>query len=329
MVADAGVPGTVLRIATRGVVRTEEPGGRVRLEVAAGEPWDALVARLRGRRPRRRRVPRGHPGLGRRDPDPERRRLRPGGGRDDPRGAGPRPPDRPRPDDAGRGLRLHLPLERVQAHAGPVGGPRGRVRPRALGALRAGPLRRARPRAGRRPRRPRPARRRPRRRAGAAAGQGHGRRPRRPGLGQRGLVLHEPGPRRRRLRRARAPGGRAPRRTASHRPPSAIPTGGSRPRPRGSSSARASTAARATPTGSRSPPSTRSRSRTAARARRPSSSRSRARSPGACATRSGWSWSRSRCSSGTSGRGCEGRARGVPLGRRPGRCACGRAARGK
>ena len=48
VVADAGVPGTVLRIATRGVVRTEEPGGRVRLEVAAGEPWDALVARCVG-----------------------------------------------------------------------------------------------------------------------------------------------------------------------------------------------------------------------------------------------------------------------------------------
>jgi UDP-N-acetylmuramate dehydrogenase len=39
-VADAGVPGTVLRIATRGV---REDGDR--LTVAAGEPWDPFVAR--------------------------------------------------------------------------------------------------------------------------------------------------------------------------------------------------------------------------------------------------------------------------------------------
>jgi UDP-N-acetylmuramate dehydrogenase len=40
VVADAGVPGTVVRIATRGVERDGE-----RLTVAAGEDWDALVAR--------------------------------------------------------------------------------------------------------------------------------------------------------------------------------------------------------------------------------------------------------------------------------------------
>jgi UDP-N-acetylmuramate dehydrogenase len=40
VVADEGFPGTVLRIATRGVARE---GGT--LEVAAGEPWDPLVAR--------------------------------------------------------------------------------------------------------------------------------------------------------------------------------------------------------------------------------------------------------------------------------------------
>jgi UDP-N-acetylmuramate dehydrogenase len=40
VVADAGFPGTVLRIVTRGV---REDGDR--LEVAAGEPWDPLVAR--------------------------------------------------------------------------------------------------------------------------------------------------------------------------------------------------------------------------------------------------------------------------------------------
>ena len=41
VVADAGFPGTVVRIASRGV---RERDGR--LEVAAGEPWDPLVARL-------------------------------------------------------------------------------------------------------------------------------------------------------------------------------------------------------------------------------------------------------------------------------------------
>ena len=44
VVADAGVPGTVLRIATRGVARSEATGGRVRLKVQAGEPWDPFVA---------------------------------------------------------------------------------------------------------------------------------------------------------------------------------------------------------------------------------------------------------------------------------------------
>ncbi len=39
VVADSGVPGTVLRIATRGVARSGD-----RLVVAAGEDWDALVA---------------------------------------------------------------------------------------------------------------------------------------------------------------------------------------------------------------------------------------------------------------------------------------------
>ena len=45
VVADEGFPGTVVRIATRGVERSEERGGRVGLEVHAGEDWDRLVAR--------------------------------------------------------------------------------------------------------------------------------------------------------------------------------------------------------------------------------------------------------------------------------------------
>jgi len=44
VVADAGVPGTVVRITTRGVTRAETPDGRVLLDVQAGEPWDPFVA---------------------------------------------------------------------------------------------------------------------------------------------------------------------------------------------------------------------------------------------------------------------------------------------
>ena len=60
---------------------------------------------------------------------------------------------------------------------------------------------------------------------GAAPRQGHGHRPRRPGLGQRRLVLHEPDPRARRLR---APAG--PRRASSTRRRSPSRTAASRPR---------------------------------------------------------------------------------------------------
>ncbi len=44
VVADEGFPGFVLRMASRGV-EVQKSDGRVRLEVAAGEEWDALVAR--------------------------------------------------------------------------------------------------------------------------------------------------------------------------------------------------------------------------------------------------------------------------------------------
>ena len=42
VVADAGFEGTVIRILTRGV-SVDRERGRVRLTVAAGEPWDELV----------------------------------------------------------------------------------------------------------------------------------------------------------------------------------------------------------------------------------------------------------------------------------------------
>lgn len=44
VIADAGFDGTVIRIATRGI-SAQRDGERVLLEVAAGEPWDALVTR--------------------------------------------------------------------------------------------------------------------------------------------------------------------------------------------------------------------------------------------------------------------------------------------
>jgi UDP-N-acetylmuramate dehydrogenase len=43
VVADAGFPGTVVRIASRGVARVEQSAGHVTLEAQAGESWDPLV----------------------------------------------------------------------------------------------------------------------------------------------------------------------------------------------------------------------------------------------------------------------------------------------
>ncbi len=44
LVADAGFPGTVARIVTRGLAVEPAAPGRVRVRVAAGEPWEAFVA---------------------------------------------------------------------------------------------------------------------------------------------------------------------------------------------------------------------------------------------------------------------------------------------
>jgi UDP-N-acetylmuramate dehydrogenase len=44
VIADAGFPGLVVRVATRGVDRAPAEDGRVRLTVQAGEEWDAVVA---------------------------------------------------------------------------------------------------------------------------------------------------------------------------------------------------------------------------------------------------------------------------------------------
>ncbi|CAN5529946.1 UDP-N-acetylmuramate dehydrogenase [soil metagenome] len=44
VVADAGFSGAVVQILTRGIARSELADGRMRLDVQAGENWDALVA---------------------------------------------------------------------------------------------------------------------------------------------------------------------------------------------------------------------------------------------------------------------------------------------
>ena len=44
VIADAGFPGLVVRLATRGIDRAQLEDGRVRVTVQAGEEWDAVVA---------------------------------------------------------------------------------------------------------------------------------------------------------------------------------------------------------------------------------------------------------------------------------------------
>ena len=100
------------------------PGGR------GGRVVGRAGRALRGRRAGGDRVPVGHPGLRRRDADPERRRLRPGGRRDDhgrPRAG---PPQRRGRDALPRRLRLRLPLERLQARPGPLARARRDLRAR-------------------------------------------------------------------------------------------------------------------------------------------------------------------------------------------------------
>ena len=46
VVSDAGWNGLVIAMASRGVETLDDAGGRVHLRVQAGEPWDALVARV-------------------------------------------------------------------------------------------------------------------------------------------------------------------------------------------------------------------------------------------------------------------------------------------
>ena len=84
VVADEGFDGTVIQVATRGVSRGAGPGV---LTVAAGEDWDAVVARTVAEGLAGLECLSGIPGLDGRHPDPERRRLRPGSREDDHPGA--------------------------------------------------------------------------------------------------------------------------------------------------------------------------------------------------------------------------------------------------
>ncbi len=188
VIADAGFPGTVVQIATRGIQQATVPAadGRGAADRGGRRGLGRRGRVLRRRRPGRPGVPVRHPRPHRRHPDPERRCLRPGSGRGHQHGPGVRPGHR-RGDRAGRpGLRVRLPDQHVQAgQQRAAGRPRGDVRTTAQRAVRARPVRRAGPGAGRAGGRPGPARRGAVGRAHAAPGQGHGARPGRPGQPQR------------------------------------------------------------------------------------------------------------------------------------------------
>ena len=142
VVADEGFPGSVVRIATRGIARAGAA-----LEVAAGEPWDPLVADCVAGGLAGVECLAGIPGSVGATPI---QNVGAYGQEVAETIAAVRVLDRAdgavRTLGAGR-VRLHLPLERVQARAGALGGARGELRPRGIAALGADPLSRARPRA--------------------------------------------------------------------------------------------------------------------------------------------------------------------------------------
>jgi UDP-N-acetylmuramate dehydrogenase len=102
LVSDDGFAGTVVRVATRGVTvaaaAETDDAGPVTVTVAAGEDWDGVVARTVSAGLAGLECPLRHSGIHRRDADPERRRVRPGGRADDHPRPRVRPPD-PRAHD--------------------------------------------------------------------------------------------------------------------------------------------------------------------------------------------------------------------------------------
>ena len=213
VVADAGFAGTVVRILTRGVEEHVLTGGIVRLDVQAGEPWDPLVARASRPGSAASSASPGSPG--RRAP-PRSRTSVPTGRRWPTRssGSGCSTARAMRSTSSGPRTAASLPLQR-RSSASPAAGScwRSATRSQRSDASRPVALRRAGRRPGRRARHRRAAGRRARGGPGPAPGQGHGARPRRPGFGQRRLVLHQSDPDGRPLRRAAG----ARRQILSHR----------------------------------------------------------------------------------------------------------------
>ena len=79
VIADEGFRGLVVHVATRGIVQESDACSGATVTVAAGENWDDLVAHAVDRGWAGIEALSGIPGSRRRDADPERRRLRPGG----------------------------------------------------------------------------------------------------------------------------------------------------------------------------------------------------------------------------------------------------------
>ena len=76
LVGDAGFDGTVVKVATRGIDEDVAACSGAVLTVAAGEPWESLVRHTLDHEQAGLETLAGIPGLDRRHPDPERRRLR-------------------------------------------------------------------------------------------------------------------------------------------------------------------------------------------------------------------------------------------------------------
>ncbi len=80
VISDAGFPGAVVHVNTRGLGYADAGDGAVDVTVAAGEDWDNVVAATVAEGARGPRAAVGHTRSRGRDPDPECRRLRAGGG---------------------------------------------------------------------------------------------------------------------------------------------------------------------------------------------------------------------------------------------------------
>ena len=190
VIADEGVPGTVARIVTRGV---ERDGAR--LTVAAGEEWDPLVAMCVAEGLQGFECLSGIPGSVGATPI---QNVGAYGQEVAETVESVRVFDR----ETGR-VEDMTPAECGFVYRGSVFKYHDRrivlsvtFRHERVTDVGPAPVRRARAHARRPDRRQRPARRRARGGARVAARQGHGHRPRRPRLGQRRLLLHQPDPRR-------------------------------------------------------------------------------------------------------------------------------------